>query len=169
MKKAVLGLLIASFMFASGKSLAVPGSLPEYGYQTIRETWDQLIYYGLMKLDAWDPSLPKPQVPAIKAVVSKRLGLVAYYDEETGFVETTLVFKNPDGSQRHSVSFNKDNIKFVTPNQGTVANANMYSTPNGPAYNFYCQSRPVTEQSFYECVDRLFVRVIVEKLRKYAY
>ncbi|MFM8268917.1 MAG: hypothetical protein ACKN9V_01920, partial [Pseudomonadota bacterium] len=117
MKKAFLGSLLAFFMFTSGKALATPSSLPEYGYQTVREIWDQLIYYGLLKMDPWDPALPKPQVPALKAVVSNRVGLIAYYDEENGLLATTLVFKNPDGGQRHSVSFNKENIEFVTPYQ----------------------------------------------------
>jgi hypothetical protein len=169
MKKALLGLLVASFVFGSGISLAVPSSLSDYGYQTVKEIWNQLLFYGLLEMDPWNPTLPKPQVPAVKAVVSKRNGLLAYYDEENGMMATTLVFKNPDGGQRHSVTFNRNNIEFVTPYQGTVAHANAYMTVNGPAYNFYCQSRLVTEQSFRTCVDRLFVRVIVDKLRKYAY
>jgi len=167
-KKAVLGVVIASFVFGSGKSLAVPSSLSDYGYQTVKEIWNQLLFYGLLEMDPWDPSLPKPQVPVLKAVVSKRSGLLAYYDEENGVMATTLVFKNPDGGQRHSVSFDRNDIAFVTPNQGTVAHANAYMTVNGPAYNFYCQSRPVIEKSFRACVDRLFVRIIVDKLRKYA-
>jgi hypothetical protein len=169
MKKAVLGILIASFVFGSGKSLAVPSSLSDYGYQTVTEIWNQLLFYGLLEMDPWDPTLPKPQVPALKAVVSKRSGLLVYYDEEIGVIATTLVFKNPNGGQRHSVFFNRNNIEFITPDQGTVANANEYMTVNGPAYNFYCQSRLVTEQSFRTCVDRLFIRVIVDKLRKYAF
>lgn len=168
MKKVVLSILLASFMFGSVKSQAAPPSFPEYGYHVVREIWDQLLYYGLLKMDPRDPSLPAPQVPALNAVVSKRVGLLAYYDEENGLMGTTLVFKNPDGGQRHSVSFDRNDIEFVTPYQGTVAHANSFTTPNGPGYNFYCQNRPVTEQSFYECVDRLFVRVIVEKLRQYA-
>lgn len=168
MKKALLGLLIASFMMCSGKSQAVPVSLSDVAHETVQEIWSQLRFYGLLELNPWDPSLPKPQVPALKAIVSQRSGLLAYFDEENGLWGTTLVFKNPDGGYRHAVSFNRNKIEYVTPYQGTIATANAYMTVAGPAYNFYCKSRPVTEQNFYSCVNRFFVRVIVDQLRKYA-
>lgn len=147
---------------------ATPASLSGVGYQSIQEVWSQLRFYGLLELSPWHPALPRPQVPALKAVVSQRAGLLAYYDEENGIGASTLVFKNPNGGFRHSVSFNRDQIQFVTPYQGTVAHANRFMTVGGPGYNFYCQSRPVTEQGFYNCINRLFIRVIVDQLRRYV-
>lgn len=160
MKKTLLGFLTAFFFWSSGAYAAVPASFSDVAQRTIQEIWSQLRFYGLLDLNPWDPSLPKPQVPALKAIVSQRTGLLAYFDEENGLGATTLVFKNPNGSYRHSVSFNRNNIEYVTPYQGTVAAAR--------AFNFYCLSRPVSEENFYSCIDRLFIRVIVDQLRKHA-
>jgi len=143
-------------------------SFTHLAYQAIDQTWRELKYFGLWEMDPWAPGLPRPQIPALRAVVSRRNGLLAYFDEENGLGETTLVFKNPNGGYRHSVTFARDGISFLTPYQGTVAHANGLMTVNGPAYQFYCQSRLVTEQGFYSCVDRLFIKVIVNQLRRYA-
>ena len=168
MKKALFSLWIGIVIFGSWKSQALPSSLSSVGLNSVQHTFTQLRFYGLLELSPWHPNLPHPQVPALKAIVSQLNGLLAYYDEENGPGFTTLVFKNPNGGYRHSVSFNRDQIQFVTPYQGTVAHSNRYMTVNGPGYNFYCQSRPVTEQGFYSCIDQLFVRVIVDQLRRYA-
>ncbi|NBT57980.1 hypothetical protein EBT16_04265, partial [bacterium] len=117
MKKTLLGFLTAFFFWSSGAYAAVPASFSDVAQRTIQEIWSQLRFYGLLDLNPWDPSLPKPQVPALKAIVSQRTGLLAYFDEENGLGATTLVFKNPNGSYRHSVSFNRNNIEYVTPYQ----------------------------------------------------
>lgn len=161
--------VIALVVFFPRQSLSVPQSFPNLGYQTVQEIWTQLRYYGLLEMNAWDVTLPRPQVPALRAVVSVRNGLLAYYDEETGFGGSTLVFKNPNGGLRHSVSFNRETIQFTTPYQGNVAHANGFMTVNGPGYHFYCQSRPVTEAAFYRCIEQRFVRLIVDQLRRYTH
>lgn len=143
-------------------------SFTHLAYRAIDQTWSELKYFGLWEMDPWAPGLPRPQVPALRAVVSRRTGLLAYFDEENGLGETTLVFKNPNGGYRHSVSFARNGISFLTPYQGTVAHASAFMTVNGPGYQFYCQSRLVTEQGFYSCVDRLFIKVIVNQLRRYS-
>jgi hypothetical protein len=145
-----------------------PQSFSDLSTRAIRQVWRELKTYGLLEMNPWDPALPRPQVSALRAVVSRRNGLLAYYDEEVGFGYSTLLFKNPNGGYRHWVSSNRNEIQFVTPYQGTVAHANAVMTVYGPAYNFYCQSRLVTESNFYQCIDRLFIRVIVDQLRRYA-
>lgn len=171
MKKALIGFFLGAFMVCSANPAfaARPSSFSELGYQTVQEVWNQLRYYGLWEMNPWHPSLPRPQVPALKAVVSQRAGLLAYYDEENGWGGSTLVFKNPNGGYRHSVSFNRDQIQFVTPYQGTVAHAQVYFTVNGPAYQFYCRSQVVSEPGFYSCIRRFFTQVIVDQLRRYAH
>ncbi|MFM8313595.1 MAG: hypothetical protein ACKOA8_04860 [Deltaproteobacteria bacterium] len=153
----------------SGNSLAATQSLSDLGYRSMQQTWTELKANGLLEMDPYDPRLPYPQTPALRAVVSRRLGLLAYFNEENGFGGTTLVFKNPNGGYRHSVSFNRDRIKFVTPYMGTVAHANRFTTVGGPGYNFYCQSQPVTEYAFYQCIDSLFIKAIVNQLNEKWY
>lgn len=149
-------------------SFGATETLSDVGYKAMNQTWTELKSFGLLEMDPWDPRLPRPQVPALKAVVSKRVGLLAYFNEEYGGGGTTLVFKNPNGGQRHSVSFNQGWVGFVTPYQGTIAHANRFMTVDGPGYNFYCQSQPVTELAFYQCIDSLFIKVIVNQLKQYA-
>jgi len=167
-KRFLIGLGLCLGLVGPGSSSASADSLSSVGFRSVETTFTQLKFYGLLELSPWHPALPRPQVPAVRAIASQRNGLLAYYDEENGGAATTLVFKNPNGGYRHSVSFNRDAIQFVTPYQGTVAHANRYLTVNGPGYNFYCQSRPVTEPVFYSCIDKLFVQVIVDQLRRYT-
>jgi hypothetical protein len=169
MKRGLLSLLILALLslFATF-SYSAPQSFSNISYRSIHEIWRQLHYFGLLEMNPWDPNLPRPQVSALKAVVSRRAGLLVYYDEEMAFGESTLLFKNPNGGYRHSVSFTRDAIQFVTPYQGTVAHANQFMTVNGPGFNYYCQSRWVSEQGFYQCIDRLFVQVIVDQLKRYV-
>ncbi|MCX6103342.1 MAG: hypothetical protein NT000_08790 [Proteobacteria bacterium] len=168
MKRSIIILLTVAASFYPIKTPASVGTLSQLAYQTINETWTRLGSVGLLEMNPWDTRLPRPQVPALKAVVNQRLRLLAYYNEENIGLGTTFVFNNPNGGQRHSVSFNTDWISFLTPYQGTVAHANRYMTVNGQGYNFYCQSTPVTEQGFYNCIDHLFISVIVNQLKQSA-
>lgn len=168
MKRGFLGLLFALVSFFPSWTQSAPLNFPQLGYQSIQEIWRELRYFGLLEMDPWDPRLPRPQVPALRAVVSMRNGLLAYYDEESGLGASSLLFKNPNGGFRHTVSFDRESIYFVTPYQGTVAHANQVMTINGPAYLFYCQSRPTTETGFYQCVQQQFVRLVVDQLRRYV-
>jgi hypothetical protein len=168
MKRFLKNVGVLSILFTSVIGSAASQSLSDLGYRSIQQTWNQLQTLGLLEMDPWDPRLPYPQTPALKAVVSRKVGLLAYYNEENGFGATTLVFKNPDGGYRHSVSYNRDSIKFVTPYMGTVAHANRFNTVGGPGYNFYCQSQPVTEFAFYQCIDSLFIQAIVNQLKQYV-
>ena len=168
MKKLVYSLWLLVCLFNQSMAVANTDSFSRFAYQMIDETWRGLGNYGLLRLSAWDAHLPRPQVPALEAVVSRRVGLLAYYDEETyGFV-SMLVFKNPDGGMRHAVTFNRDRIEFQTPYAGVVAHANRFMTVGGPAVNFYCQSQPVTEFSFYQCVQGLYINVIVNQLKQFG-
>lgn len=160
-------IIIAIGLVFSLSSYSAPTRFSGLAYQNVRQIMNDLQRWGLLEMSPWHPSLPRPQVPALKAIVSRTRGLLAYYDEENGWGATSLVFKNPNGSYPHSVTFNRDGIRFVTPYKGTVAHANRYMTVNGPGFNFYCQSRPVTERNFYYCIDRLFNNVIVQQLIRY--
>lgn len=169
MKRGLLSLVtLALLSLFPSFSVSASDSFSNMGYRSMEEVWRRLNFLGLLEMNPWDPALPRPQVPALRAVVSRRAGLLAYYDEETGIGFSTLVFKNPNGGYRHSVSFNRDSVEFLTPYQGTVAHANRFMTVNGPAFNLYCQSRLVNEPTFYQCIDRLFVQVIVNQLKRYA-
>lgn len=161
-------LLIVAGISFSLFSEAAPERFSGTAYQSVRQIMNDLQRWGLLEMSPWHPSLPRPQVPALKAIVSRTRGLLAYYDEENGWGATSLIFKNPNGSYPHSVTFNREGIRFVTPFKGTVAHANRFMTVNGPGFNFYCQSRPVTEQNFYYCIDRLFNNVIVQQLIRYS-
>lgn len=168
MKNRIIIVSLVSFFIGSANLMGSTQTLSEVGYKAINETWNELKFAGLLEMDPWDPRLPRPQVPALKAVVSQRVGLLAYFNEEYYGGGTTLVFKSPNGGQRHSVSFNQHWIGFLTPYQGTIAHANRFMTVNGPGYNFYCQSQPVTEFAFYQCIDSLFIKVIVNQLKPYS-
>lgn len=169
MKKQLVGFLITLLVFTfSSSSEAVATRFSQVAYQSTQQIFRDLQRWGLLEMNPWHPSLPRPQVPALKAIVSRTRGLLAYYDEENGWGATSLVFKNPNGSYPHSVTFDREGIRFVTPFKGTVAHANRFMTVNGPGFNFYCQSRLVTEQNFYYCIDRLFTEVIVRQLIRYA-
>ena len=168
MKRFTFVLVAVSSLFYSFSVFGFTQSFSGIGIKTMEQTWTELKSVGLFEMDPWDPRLPHPQVPALKAVVSSRVGLLAYFDEEIYGWGTNLVFKNPNGSYRHSVFYSRDAIKFVTPYQGTVAHANRYMTVDGPGYNFYCQRHPVTEFAFYQCVDSLFIKVIVNQLKQYV-
>lgn len=161
----ILTFILSTFSPAWGETQ----SFSNLGHQAIDKTWTEIQSLGLVEMDPWSSELPRPQVPALRAIVSQRTGLIAYFDEENGYGATTLVFKNPNGGYRHSVTFSRDAISFVTPYQGTVAHANSFMTVNGPDYNFYCQSRRVTEQGFFDCIQSLFIDVIIKQLRRFTH
>jgi hypothetical protein len=118
---------------------------------------------SLLVLDAYDPRLPYPQVPADTAITTKHGRVLAYFLELHGF-GSTMLFKNPNGGMVHSVTYGREGIRYVTPYAGVIAHGNRYMTVGGPGYNLYCHSQPVNGAGFEVCVKRAFVDYVLQQL-----
>jgi hypothetical protein len=164
-------MLRALFLSAVLSFSASALTLPQAGSGSVKAVWKGLEDCGLKVVDAYDPHLPRPQVPADLAIVVGNSRVLAYYLETYGFGITQL-FKNPNGGMVHSVSYNRDEIRWVTPLAGTIAHANRFMTVGGPGFNLYCHSTPLygdgAEAAFKACVQHAFVDVIVRQLCSFA-
>ncbi len=149
-------------------AIAFPSSVPQIARDAAQAVADGLNDCGLLRWNAYDPRLPRPLIPAQEAVVSPSTGLLAYYNDWFGYGGEVLEWKSPNGGQNHNVSFNNEQIAFVTPYQGTVAHGNGYVTPFGVGFNFYCFSQPLANvNQFYQCIQANFVNVIVQQLCRF--
>lgn len=147
-------------------SLSFPAfglTFQEAGAQSFLAIQAGLQKCGLVEMNAYDPRLPRPQVPADTAIVNKRGRVLAYYIQFNNY-GTTQILKNPNGGMVHSVTYSREHIQWVTPLAGTIAHGNRFMTVGGPGYNLYCRSVPVLFPAFQACVQQGFVDVVVAQL-----
>ncbi len=142
-------------------------SFTQMANESVEVVWAELKNYGIERWDAYHPLLPRPQVPAKFAVVNSQRRVLAYFDEEFNVGGSSYVFKATNGGMRHTVSFNWNEIQFVTPYMGNVAHANQFMTANGPGYNYLCRSQYVNFLGFKSCVTYNWINVIVRQLIRY--
>ena len=162
MKKfAFLILLICGSSFAES-------TFQDYAYQVLNHTWNGLYACRLSRVNPRDPRLPYRMVPARDAVVNYQWRLLAYYDEEWVFNANTMVFKNPDGSYRHTTNYDSNQISFATPYAGVVARANLVQNLGGNQVYYYCYNRQVSPQEFSNCVYSAYEKVITDQLCRFG-
>lgn len=142
-------------------------NMSELAYRVVGETWNELFRCGLRKMDAYDPRLPRPIVPARYAVVNSKWQVLAYTNEEYGVGFASYAFKNPNGSYRHAVSFGEEWLDFVTPYQGTVASANRVLTVGGPSITYRCFSQVIDPVGWQQCVRARFTMLIADQLCRF--
>lgn len=137
--------------------------------QSVDKVWQRLAACGLNRLDARDPRLPFPNLPADSAVLNKRGQILAYYWEMFGNRGgISFGFKNPNGSWPHTVSFLQDSISFNTPNFGTVAQSSRYWVGRATQYHFRCRQMDIpTLDLFEKCIEREWVNNIANQLCRY--
>ena len=152
---------IAAIAFVCSPLFAA-NNFPQAGRESVQNVKQALQKCGLVEMDAYDPRLPRPQVPADTAILNQAGALLAYYIGTAGF----QAFKTPNGV--HSVSYGRQGIQWVTPYFGTVAHGNRFMTVAGPGYNLYCNSVPVNYAGFQACVQQGWVDVIVNQLCRAA-
>jgi hypothetical protein len=162
MKKYLVALLLLVSITAQASTVF---SIPQLARDAVNETFRQLEWAGVLRLDPYDPSLPYPQVSAIEALHNPRTGAFAYYDEEAG-LGMTYVFKSRQGGNRHRISFTPDHVEFVTPYLGQVAHVNRFKTVQGWMYHFYCRSQYVDRTKFDHCVRSYFINVIRQQMER---
>jgi hypothetical protein len=143
-----------------------PFSFYQTAQDVLQTTFRQLEEVGVIRLDPYHPSLPYPQVSAVEALYQPRTQIVAYFDHETVLGGMNYVFKAWNGGNRHRISYNEEDINFVTPYLGTVAHANRFKTTAGWQYDFYCRSRHVSKPEWDRCIQNLFIDVITRQLAR---
>jgi len=127
-----------------------------------------LVRCGLEITDPHDRRLPPPRIIADEAIINRRLHLLAYYRSDFAFGTSRFVYSNPDGGMQHQISFNRNSINFVTPNQGTVARAMQATNPNGYVRTYYCGNYRVSYDGFEQCIADRFINFISGQLCRYA-
>jgi hypothetical protein len=167
MKKYILGCLCFVSCLAQAESYSGYAPFPKVGNRAVSLVWERLEQCGLTRVSAFHPSLPPPSVPAQEAILSPRGELLAYYMEEYGG-GFSASFKNPNGSYKHSVSYNNGHIRFVTPYVGVVAQGNTFATVGAVGMNLYCRSVPVDSPLFLDCIEAGWVNQIVGLLCPYG-
>lgn len=160
MLRFVFFLASSSILFSASAQALPKLSFLQMAQGTMNLTWKRLEDCGLKKMNAYDPSLPYPQTPALFAVVAKNKGVVAYYQEIYTGGSATLLFKTPRGGQVHRISFAQNEIKWSIPNPGVVAFGNQFYTPAGPNQRYYCRSQVTTIDGLRNCVDEFFIGAV---------
>ena len=155
---------LALMMFAS---VTQASPFPPLAQSSLQAVWKGLEDCGLKKVDAYHPSLPRPQTPADLAIVNSNGQVLAYYLEVYG-IGATALFKNLNGGMVHRVSYGREAIQYLTPYAGTIAHGNRFMTVGGPGYNLYCRSQPVNANGFQACIQQRFINVIVGQLCRFA-
>ncbi len=139
----------------------------DVAHQVLNDTWNELYRCGLQRIDAYDPRLPRPQVPAIDAVVNSKWIVLAYTNEEFGSGATYYAFKNPNGGLPHSVTYGRDRIEFTTPYAGVIASASRAMTVGGPIYTYRCANQYMDPNNWAACVRNYYTMVIANQLCRY--
>lgn len=167
MKKLLWGIVLLPSVL-SAHFLAPNQSYSKWANQAIEEVWTGLNACGLSRLDANDPRLPAPRVPATDAIVNGSGRLLAYTLDTTGyFFPPAYTFKNPNGGFVHTTTFSAYGLSFNTPYGGTVAMSNIVNSGNGPYYQFFCRGQLIPAQNFYACVKANWIDVITQQLCRF--
>lgn len=133
----------------------------------VQAVWDGLERCGLKRMNAYDPRLPRPQIPASEAVVNSRGQVLAYTLDGSPFFNTTYEFKNPNGGMIHSVSYGYYAIGFLTPYGGSVAAANSANVGGTLTVNTLCRGRTIPPAYFQACIRSEWIDVIVKQLCRF--
>src|SRR5690606_20715451 len=110
---------------------------------TVGQTDRAIKACGLAIVDPYGPGMPYPRVPAERAIRTDNYRLLAYYDEEMFGGGTAFVYKNPNGSMRHSLEVSESRFYAKTPYGGVVARASRFKTTAGWQFRYYCEGYEV--------------------------
>ncbi len=171
-----IDLRLIPIFFAAFMGLQTPAfaeqALPDLANRAAGAVESSLRACGLSLIDPQTPGLPNnTRWNARYAVVNSRGQALAYLVQDYD-VSAVWTWMNPNGGFRHSIQFDNQNIRFVTPYAGNVASANRFVTPGGVGFNMYCRSSGgmvPTWQLFENCINRDFVQVIVGQLCRFAH
>jgi hypothetical protein len=138
------------------------------GQQALDRTLADVQACGLKIVSPYDLLLPRPQVPADEAIVTRANQLLAYTTWEVLNNANWFTIKNPNGSYPHRIAFGEKAVEFTTPQTGRVAFADRYYTVSGPVVRFFCRGFQVRdEQEFNYCVEQNFVKVLSQQLCRF--
>jgi hypothetical protein len=158
-------------LFGLQTTASAEQSIPDFANRVAVVMESNLTNCGLFLIDPRTPGLPNnTRWNARYAVVNGRGQALAYFVQDYG-VGAVWTWMNPNGSFRHSIQFDHQSIRFVTPYAGNVASASRFVTPGGVGFNMYCRSAGgmVPQwQMFESCVGQDFVQVITNQLCQYA-
>lgn len=132
--------------------------------------WANLAACSLAQVDALDPHLPRPRVPADTAVVNSEGTVLAYFKHSSGLFGCYAdEFKNPDGSMKHHANVCFESVSFSTPKQGVVATVQTILTTAGRDYQYNCRQYPnIPRDQFQRCVKDLYIDVISQQLCRFG-
>ena len=165
MKKILLGVALLPSLLSAN---FVTREYSSWANQALTEVWSNLNACGLTRLDAYDPRLPQPLVPATDAIVNRAGQLLAYTLDTTGyFFPPSFAFKNPNGGYAHTVTFSGYNLSFNTPYGGTVDMSNVVKSVNGPYFQFFCHGELIPGEMFYACVKANWINVVTHQLCRF--
>lgn len=113
---------------------------------------------GYQRVDAHNPWLPRPQVPAHEAFVNSAGQVVAYTYRSSGYAQRFEITAL-NGQTLAWITVEGDDVLAVSlPLGGKQAQMSSYFTPAGQGFLFYCRSTPVNEPMFWACVEQRFIQ-----------
>jgi len=171
-KKSVLRMVLAAIsLFCFQSKASAEQALPDFASRVASVVESNLTSCGLYLVDPQTPGLPNnTRWNTRYAVVNARGQALAYFVQNYG-AGAVWTWMNPNGGFRHSIQFDNQSIRFVTPYAGNVASASRFVAPGGVGFNMYCRAAGGMVphwQMFETCVGRDFVQVIAAQLCQYA-
>lgn len=173
MKLFVCALALLGSVLAKGEAAVITTNNGHYyqeiAFKSIGFVWDGLKACGLLRLNAYDPRLPRPHIPATEAVVTTRGNILAYsLDRTVGWIPQVYELKNPNGGENHFVAYTANSVGFQTPYGGIVASVNTVATTGAVYPQFMCRGRVTTYEVFEQCLKELWINTITAQLCRFA-
>ena len=120
---------------------------------------------------AFDPALPKPQMPADRAYVVKGTNRVVLYDREDWYNHDydTFGWYRTNGGLIGGVQKDDEWVGFQLPYApGIQASIARIYVNNKPTLQHRCQNQVIHPKHFSECVDRFFETPLVNEICRMA-